>query len=650
MALSGSVSTNNYDGRYYTLSWSATQSIANNQSTISWTLSCAGGDSWYAERTLYAVIAGVVVANKTDRVQRYGGNISSGSFVVNHDAAGNFGFTASIQAAVYYSAVNCTGSASFGLDTIPRQATLTYAPDFHDESNPIISYSNPAGTAVTSLQACISFVGDKDDIAYRDIDKTGSTYMFALSDAERDVLRKNTLSSNSRTVIFYVRTLIGGVYYHSVAPRTFTVINCAPTLSPIVEDLGSASYVLTQNRDKLIRYFNYPQATFNAVAKKGASIVSRTVTCGSQTLTASGDYTQFNNVDSNVFTFTIRDNRGNTATETISKDMVDYITPSCYIGINKDLNPDNTASITLNIAGDYYQGSFGAVDNTLTVEYRYKNKTAEYPTDEYGNEIWNTVEASVSGITYAATTIIENIDYKDTYTIQTRVKDKIYTGGVAAKDEIVKIVPTFDWGENDFNFNVPVHSKGGFTYDIPVKYNSDVDMMLTSGKYYIGTEAINKPGNGHNGWLEVMCYGDGNYCYQKYFTYTGDKYERWRNEGVWGSWTYIDYIIEEGVSGIWYYKKWHSGFAEIYGRDKQTVTISAPAGSVYRHLGVSFQLPFKLTKLYVIESSVSGDNVAISPSQTYCDDANNYVVVDVLSGQPSTTPVRFNISVKGTWK
>ena len=39
MALSGSVSTNaGEDGRYYKLSWTATQSIANNTSTISWTL------------------------------------------------------------------------------------------------------------------------------------------------------------------------------------------------------------------------------------------------------------------------------------------------------------------------------------------------------------------------------------------------------------------------------------------------------------------------------------------------------------------------------------------------------------------------------------------------------------------------------------
>ena len=45
MALSGNVSTSKYDGRYLKLAWTATQSVANNTSTIKWTLSAAGGNS-----------------------------------------------------------------------------------------------------------------------------------------------------------------------------------------------------------------------------------------------------------------------------------------------------------------------------------------------------------------------------------------------------------------------------------------------------------------------------------------------------------------------------------------------------------------------------------------------------------------------------
>ena len=156
MALSGSFNTGSYDGRYYTLSWSASQSIANNQSTISWTLTANGGNaSWYAERTVEVVIAGSTVYSKTARVQRYKGTVASGTLTLSHDSVGNKSFSASVRTAVYYSSVNCTGSGSWSLDTIPRQANLTSAPEFNDEQNPTIYYSNPAGNNVDTLMACI---------------------------------------------------------------------------------------------------------------------------------------------------------------------------------------------------------------------------------------------------------------------------------------------------------------------------------------------------------------------------------------------------------------------------------------------------------------------------------------------------------------
>ena len=126
MALSGSVSTSKYDGRYYTVSWTATQSVANNTSTISWTLKAVGGESsWYAERTLKVVLGGSTVYSKTARVERYKGTIASGTKTITHSATGTASFSISIQGAVYYSTVNCTGSGSFTLDTIPRKSTLS---------------------------------------------------------------------------------------------------------------------------------------------------------------------------------------------------------------------------------------------------------------------------------------------------------------------------------------------------------------------------------------------------------------------------------------------------------------------------------------------------------------------------------------------
>lgn len=125
MALSGTVNSTGYQGRYVQLTWSATQSVANNTSTITWSLKGAGNasSSWYKAGGFYVEIAGNVVCNwSTDkRIQLYNGtSIASGSLTLSHNADGSKSFSVSIQAGIYSYARNCSGSGSFSLNTIAR--------------------------------------------------------------------------------------------------------------------------------------------------------------------------------------------------------------------------------------------------------------------------------------------------------------------------------------------------------------------------------------------------------------------------------------------------------------------------------------------------------------------------------------------------
>lgn len=120
-----SFSTNSYaEGRYYTFSYSLSQDQVKNTTTLNWTLSCAGGVSWYAERTLILNIDGDKVINKTDRVVRYAGNISSGTKTFTHDANGNKSISVSIQAAVETSSITCSGSFTIIFPQIKRKSTF----------------------------------------------------------------------------------------------------------------------------------------------------------------------------------------------------------------------------------------------------------------------------------------------------------------------------------------------------------------------------------------------------------------------------------------------------------------------------------------------------------------------------------------------
>lgn len=376
MALSGTLKTSSYSGRYYQLSWSATQNIAKNTSTISWTLSAVGGSSsYFAERTLKLIIAGETVFTKTDRVMRGVGKITSGTKTISHNANGSRSFKASISAAVYVTDVNCTGSETFTLNTIPRKATITSAPNFNDEANPTINYSNPAGNAVELLQACISLDGGAD-ISYRNLSKTGTSYTFSLTNAERTFLRNATKTSNSRTIYFYIKTVIDGeTFYHSIA-KTLSIVNANPTItSASAEDVGSVSVALTGNNQTIIKGYNVVNCSMVASALKGATISSYKITNGSNIINGANGV--FSYTANGKFTFEVTDSRGNISKKEINLTVIDYIKLTANVEGKIILNADDNtkADITFTVSGNYYNGSFGAVDNTLTVVYEVEDSS-----------------------------------------------------------------------------------------------------------------------------------------------------------------------------------------------------------------------------------------------------------------------------------
>lgn len=364
---------------------------------------------------------------------------------VSHDSVGSSG---TITASYNYDSGWCTGSGSTTLTSIPRQANITSAPDFTDEDNPTIAYSNPAGSAVSSLQACISLTGSTDNIAYRDISKTDSRYTFTLADAERDVLRNATLSgSNSRTVYFYVKTVIGSNTFHSAASRTFTVINNKPTFTATVKDVNPATLAITNDESVFIRYHSNAEVNVQATAYKQASITAIKTICGSQNLsTATG---VINGVDSGNFVFSVTDNRGNTVTESKQETFIEYIKLSCDIAANP---PDADGDLLFEVSGNYYNNSFGATDNALTVEYCYSENGG-------ADTEWAVLsDVNYDGNKYSVTCPISGLNYLSSYVIKARATDLL--SEVAAESKTLKTVPVFDWGEDGFNFNVPVKIQG----------------------------------------------------------------------------------------------------------------------------------------------------------------------------------------------
>lgn len=383
MASSGSFNTNGYQGRYLTFSWSvSSQSIESNSSTISWSLKGAGNasSSWYNAGNFKVVINGVTVYSSSTRIKLYNGTVvASGNLTIAHGSDGTKTFSASAQAGIYYVAVNCTGSGSWSLPTISRQATLTSAPNFTDEQNPKIIYSNSAGSLVTSLQACISLTGSTDNIAYRDIPKNGTEYTFNLTTAERNILRSASPNSNTLSVIFYIKTVIADQTYYSTLTRTLTIVNANPTISGgSYRDTNSATIAITGNNQQIIQNNSTVAFTFGSLAaQKYATLRSIEITVNAVTVTTTLSGSSLSNTtitfgainsSSNLSaSIKLTDSRGNVSTASIALNMLAWSLPTAIINCTRKNNYYSDTDLKVN--ADY--SSLGG-NNTITIQYQTK--------------------------------------------------------------------------------------------------------------------------------------------------------------------------------------------------------------------------------------------------------------------------------------
>ena len=268
------------------------------------------------------------------------------------------------------------------LSTIPRQANLTAAPNFYDIDNPTINYSNPAGNAVSSLQACISLTGAVADVLYRDISKTGTSYKFNLTQVERNTLLAATPNSNTLSVRFIVRSIIGGQTYYSTLIRTMTVKNANPTITGAsYADINATTTAITNNNQQIIQNNSNVRFTFSSLAAlKYATLTKVEITVnavkvtsnlsGSSVSNKTVDFGTINSANNLSASIKLTDSRGNTTTQSLNITMLAWSLPTALISLSRKSNYyDETY---LNVNADY--SSLNG-NNTITIQYQYKERT-----------------------------------------------------------------------------------------------------------------------------------------------------------------------------------------------------------------------------------------------------------------------------------
>ena len=369
MATSGSVNTSSYQGRYYLLSWTAKPNVADNTSTISWTLKAVGGtSSWYAERTLKVVIAGETVYSKSDRVERYEGTVKTGEKKVAHNSDGTKSFIISVQAAVFVTNVNCTGSKSFTLDPIARKSTLAVS-------------GGTLGTAqelkITEAESTFKhrlkyFCGTAEGYILGSSSSYSTSNSVSWTAPESLAAQNKTGDTVSIKFTLYTYTSGGDLVGSNSYTKTFAIPG-NPSCSISVSDATEKS----STYGGYIKGISKFKVTVTPTLYQGSTIASYSTSANGATYTDATFTTGVLNKSGNIeIKAKVTDKRGRSGTATKTINVLDYSPPTVSkLSVNR-CNSDGSA----NSEGEYikvtYSGSITNLSkNTAKFQLEYKKTT-----------------------------------------------------------------------------------------------------------------------------------------------------------------------------------------------------------------------------------------------------------------------------------
>ena len=435
------------------VNWTSTATQSSNSSVVKAVvkLYCPYSLSISARSGNTVVINGTSYSYNTSAISTSGGTTHTlatiNSSAISHNSDGtksititaNFNLNATLSGTYYGTQ---TASSTVTLDTIARASTVSCNGGLIGNAVTIVinKASSDFWHALTYTFGSLSGTITNSTSA--------SSYSWTLPSSFYNEMGSATSKSGTITCKTYSgETVIG------TSTCSFTAFinenTSAPTVRATVRDTNSTTTALTGDSSVLVLYYSNAQCTISATAKNGATISSYSTThMGTK---KSGATTTFTGVTGNTFICSATDSRGYSNEITVSCDYVNYKKLTCNLNTT---SPNAAGNMSFTITGSYFNGSFGASSNTLTVQYRYKASGGSYGS-------WTTVNTTKSGNSYSASVSISGLDYRTQYTFQARATDKLAT--VTSGQDNIQTTPVFDWSSTDFNFNVPVTFNAGAT-------------------------------------------------------------------------------------------------------------------------------------------------------------------------------------------
>ena len=578
MASSGSKSVTVATGLTLKFNWSeSSQSVANNTTTISWNMQVilASGYSIYssASKDWSVTVNGKSYSGSNTLPSSGTKTMASGTTTIAHNADGTktFSYSFSQEFGITFNGSSLgtkSGSGSGTLDTIARASSVS------------------GGTGNIGSNVTITISRTSSSFTH--------TLTYSFGSLSGTIATKTTSTSVSWTIptSFYAqipnaKSGIGAIYCETFNGSTslgtksisFTakVSGSEPTLSPqayVASDSVTAQ--LTGSTTKFIKYFTSVTVSTGASARNSATLKSQSVTCGGKYITTANG--TIANVESGTFTFSATDSRGYTTTQTLTRDIVNYVNPTIAWS-SATISTDGVA--TLKVSGKCFNGSFGAVSNTIKVQYQYKVSGGSWSG-------WSNFTVTQSGNNYTATATATGFDYTKKYIFKAWIGDKFYdlghSNGVYTAEKSVVCAPVFDWGANDFRFNVDVNALGhiytasfvqaedyiwakGHMYT-----NGNLKFQHSPSQYarlgYSTDDACTYISNGSNNWLRLK--DDGTMTWKGHNVLTSNGTQTITGGLICGNYDTNTFYCTN-------YRRGNTEIGDILGKVGISITSSAPA-------------------------------------------------------------------------
>lgn len=607
MATSGALSTSNGYVKYTISITQNSQSISGNTSNVTVSVRfyrTNTGYTTYGTGTVYCKINGTTYTAAVDPSQKITNSgivLFSKTLNIVHNSDGSKTLTCS--AWINHNAPLTSNEQSFSmtLSTIPRKSELTVESGTLSVDQTLTVTRKSTAFTHTIKFECGSYTGTICEKSQAE------SFLFTPPIMWANGAPKGTQVYATFTIeTFNGDTSIGSNSY----ARYFDIPESVkPTVSFTVSDASGhlATYgKYIQGRSKLNISIDASGLYGSTISAYKTTVDGKAYTSASfisDPLTSSGDI---------VVEVTVIDSRGRTATASQTITALAYSSPkiSAFTIFRCDASGNPHAS------GEHMAVKFSAeitaLENKNTAAYKISNKKQSDTT------YTETTLSALSGV-YSVTdsTFIFDSEITSAYDVILNVTDSFSTTSKQGRGAVAKKLLSFksggtgiafgkvaeldDYFECDFDskFNKGLnvlgssnladitansaYFSGGVTESIPTYYYGDCNTLTESGRYYIGNEGSNKPGVGLNGWLECLKYST-DYCYQRYTTYTGIRYERLMQASAWGEWSLIPSLAD--IKDIIKYDTTVATWSSISANSvrDQTVTLTKIDG--YKPMGI----------------------------------------------------------------